>query len=260
MHLRRLHPRREPTVASHFPLIGIPTWADESGRYHGAPLQALGQTYVQAVQQAGGVPLLVPLGLDEEAWMAVAARVAGFLLAGGGDVDPAHYGQPPHPNLRGVGRARDDVELFLARLALQRGIPILGICRGIQVLNVATGGTLYQDLPSERPESSVQHGCFSPRFPPAHLAHSVTLVPGHTLSRILGQETLQVNSRHHQGIRTLGQGWVATAHAPDGLVEAIEATDHPFAVGVQWHPENLLDQPEHGLRLFAALVAACRAR
>ncbi|MBC7225379.1 MAG: gamma-glutamyl-gamma-aminobutyrate hydrolase family protein [Anaerolineae bacterium] len=247
-------------MSSMHPIIGIPTWSDESGRYHGAPLQALGQSYVVAVQRAGGVPVLIPLGLGEGAALALASRVDGFLLAGGGDVDPAHYGQASHPALRGVEAARDDLELLFARLTLERAIPILGICRGIQVLNVATGGTLYQDLPSERPESPVQHGCFSPSFPPDHLAHEVDLVPGSRLLGIMGQESLRVNSRHHQGIRTLGRGWVATAHAPDGLVEAIETPDHPFALGVQWHPENLLALPEHGLRLFATFVAACGAR
>lgn len=232
------------------PLVGIPIGSDPSTQYY--------QNYAHAVREAGGVPLLILLGLDEDALDVLVARLDGLLLAGGGDVDPAFYGQAPHSTLRGVDRARDDLELPLARLALGRGLPILGICRGIQVLNIATGGTLYQDLPTQRP-GSLTHGCFQPQFPPDHLAHEVALAPGSLLARIMGQESFWVNSRHHQGVDRLGKGWQAVAHAPDGLVEAMEAPDHPFALGVQWHPENLLRLPEHGLRLFAAFVAACGA-
>ncbi|MGQ9458132.1 MAG: gamma-glutamyl-gamma-aminobutyrate hydrolase family protein [Anaerolineae bacterium] len=246
-------------MANARPIIGIPTWSDRSALYHNAPIHALGQPYVHAIQRAGGIPLLIPVGPDEESLQTLATRVDGVLLAGGGDVDPTLYGQDPHPALRDVDRARDDLELSLARLALHRGLPILGICRGIQVLNVATGGTLYQDLPSERP-GPFSHGCFQPQFPPDHLAHEVASEPGSLLARIMGQATFGVNSRHHQGIHRLGKGWNAVAHAPDGLVEAVENPDHPFALGVQWHPENLLGLPEHGLCLFAALVAACGAR
>ncbi|MGC8838718.1 MAG: gamma-glutamyl-gamma-aminobutyrate hydrolase family protein [Anaerolineae bacterium] len=233
------------------PVIGIPTGSDPSTQYY--------RTYAHAVWEAGGIPLLILPGLDGGALEALIARLDGLLLAGGGDVDPALYGQAPHPNLTGVDRARDDLELPLARLALHRGLPVLGICRGIQVLNVATGGTLYQDLPSQR-TGSLAHGCFQPQFPPDHLAHEVALVPGSLLARTMGQEAFPVNSRHHQGIDRLGERWRAVAYAPDGLVEAIEAPDHPFALGVQWHPENLLGLPEHGLRLFAAFVSACGAR
>ncbi len=233
------------------PLIGIPIGSALPSHYY--------QAYMDAVQQAGGTPHLISPDLDQEALDALVACLDGILLAGGEDVDPVLYGQEPHPALGRVDRVRDDLELPLARLALDRGLPILGICRGIQVLNVATGGTLYQDLPSQRP-GSLAHGCFQPHFPPDHLAHEVALVSGSLLARILGQEVLPVNSRHHQGVDRLGDGWQAVAHAPDGLVEAIEAPGHPFALGVQWHPENLLRLPAHGLRLFTALVAACGAR
>ena len=245
-----LPPWRKSAMPRPRPSIIIPTGSGQSTWYY--------QPYVDAVQEAGGVPRLIPPGQDGEALEALASRMDGLLLAGGGDVDPSLYGQAPHPALGRVDRARDDLELALACLALRRGLPILGICRGIQVLNVATGGTLYQDLPSERP-GSLHHGCFQPQFPADHIAHEVTLKPESLLARTMGREALPVNSRHHQGVDRLGEGWRAVAHAPDGLVEAMEAPGHPFALGVQWHPENLIGLPEHGLRLFAAFVRACGA-
>ncbi|MGQ9584459.1 MAG: gamma-glutamyl-gamma-aminobutyrate hydrolase family protein [Anaerolineae bacterium] len=239
------------------PVIGIPCRADTSAQRHHLPLFGAGQRYVEALANAGAAPLLIPLHLQTEAVESIAARLDGLLLAGGEDVHPALYGQAPHPRLGQVARERDELEIALSQLALQRGMPLLAICRGIQVLTVATGGTLYQDLASQRPQG-LRHDCFYPEFPRDHLSHLVELAPDSAVAGALESNSLWVNSMHHQGIDRLGEGWVATAHAPDGLIEAIEAPDHPFAVGLQWHPEELVGYPAHGLRVFEALVKACR--
>jgi len=238
------------------PVIGIPGRADALAQYPSAPLYGLGQAYVHAVTQAGAAPVVIPPGLDPPLVRAIFTRLDGLLLAGGEDIDPARYGQTPHECLGRTTPERDRLEIILCRMALDSRVPILGICRGIQVLNVATGGTLYQDLASQRPQGE-RHDFFSSEFPRDRLSHPVTLNPDSLVARILEAENLKVNSLHHQGIERLGEGWRAVGHAPDGLVEAIEAPDHPFAVAVQWHPEELVKHPDHSLRLFRALVEAC---
>jgi putative glutamine amidotransferase len=168
----------------------------------------------------------------------------GLLLSGGGDVDPRFYGQEPVPGLRGVDRARDQFELSLVARCRRAAIPIFGICRGLQVLNVAFGGTLVQDIPSQRP-SEVAHDV---RRAKDFLAHEVRA----------GESELRVNSRHHQAIDRLGRGLRATARSPEGLVEALEGPGEIFAV--QWHPENLVDAGPAGPDLFSRFAAACRGR
>ncbi|NLE77530.1 MAG: gamma-glutamyl-gamma-aminobutyrate hydrolase family protein [Chloroflexi bacterium] len=239
------------------PVIGVPCRADESALYHRAPVQAMSLPYLRALTAAGAAPLCIPLEMESAALRSLFARLDGLLLAGGEDVHPAFYRQEPHPALGKVTAQRDHTELRLAALALEHCRPILGICRGIQLLNVASGGTLYQDLPAQRPEGA-PHAFFYPNFARDHLSHTVALTLGSRLHGILTQATLPVNSMHHQGLHRLALGWRAVAHAPDGLVEAVEAPGHPFALGVQWHPEELTAHPDHGLKLFAAFVAACQ--
>lgn len=206
----------------------------------------------------GGAPLQIPLGLDPTTLRVVFERVDGLLLAGGGDVDPAFYGGPASDKCRGIDRERDALEMDLVRWSIEAGKPLLTICRGIQVMNVALGGSLYQDLLSDMP-GALRHDYFtSDGFARDHRAHPLTLVRDSGLIHLLGAERLVVNSLHHQGIKDLAPDLTPVGHAPDGLLEAVEVKGHPFAVGVQWHPEALVADDPMMRRLFEALVKAAR--
>ena len=209
--------------------------------------------YDAAVRRAGATPK--PLSLDDQAATALDG-VDGLLLTGGDDVDPAIYGEAPHPTYDVSEPGRDAFEIDLVRRALDADLPVLAICRGLQVLNVALGGTLIQDIPSE-PAAHLQHDA---KGPPTTLAHTVTLTPGSCLAALVGpDDTRAVNSRHHQSVRVLGQRLVATATSPDGVIEGAEVPDARFCVGVQWHPENFHATGEFD-RLFSGFVEACRHR
>jgi putative glutamine amidotransferase len=216
-------------------------------------------TYTGAVRAAGGLPVILPvadgdLGLIAEYLEAV----NGLLFPGGGDVAPAYYGEPRDERCHEPDRERDFFEIHLARAVLERRTPILGICRGLQVLNVAAGGTLYQDL-SCRPGTLPQHAASrEDRRKPIHL---VRILPGTRLHAIMGVSESRVTSTHHQFVKDLAPGFRLTAESPeDGVVEGIEDPGHPFLVAVQWHPERMYqDHPEHRA-LFQALVAAARVK
>ena len=194
---------------------------------------ALNVSYVHAVARAGLVPLLVPSVLEPARAVEALDAVKGLVLTGGEDVDPARYGAVPHPRLEKTDPARDAVEMALLEAARAQRLPVLAICRGIQLLNVALGGTLYQDLPSERP-GPIPHQDKTAR-------HGVRIAPGSLLHRTLGVTSHTVNSRHHQAIWTLAPGLTATAWAEDGIIEAVELTDPaaPWLLAVQWHPEDI---------------------
>jgi putative glutamine amidotransferase len=229
------------------PAIGITIGYDEDR----PDRHLLREDYVKAVARAGGLPLVLA-PVDAASIPALLERLDGLVLSGGSDVDPAHYGETPHPKLGPVFRERDDFELALCREALRRHQPTLAICRGHQVLNVATGGTLVQDLPSEASGGGVDH---DPDTERAARVHAVKILDGTRLRRLLGRESVTVNSFHHQAVRTLGQGLVATAWADDGVVEGVEDPARPFVVGVQWHPESFWREDEGFAALFAGLVA-----
>jgi len=197
----------------------------------------LNEAYVQAVVGAGAAPLLIPLGLPEAALRQAVGRVDGVLFSGGGDMAPDRYGSQPHPRVAEVDEDRDRLELALFAQVLEDGTPFLGICRGFQVLNVAMGGTLYEDITDQHP-GAIRHDHY-PNIPRDHLAHPVQIIEETHLARILGKPVLEVNSLHHQGIRRLAEGLKASAHAPDGIVEGVEVPKHPFGLAVQWHPEWL---------------------
>ena len=196
----------------------------------------LNTTYVRALESAGLVPLAVPTMLAAERAGAALAAVRGLVLTGGEDVGPDRYGAKPHPRLGEVDPVRDAAELELIAAAQARGLPILAICRGIQILNVALGGTLYQDLDSERP-GLVPHSDESSR-------HAVRVEPGSLLARTLGTPSARVNSRHHQAIRELAPGLKAVAWAEDGVIEGAEPADAstPWMLAVQWHPEDMTER------------------
>lgn len=209
--------------------------------------------YVDAVQQAGGIPVLLPPQLASAARDALWGRLDALVLTGGGDIHPARYGQSPHPTVSEVSAARDDLELDLTGRALAEGVPVLAICRGIQVLNVALGGTLVQDIVSTT-SSLIEHSQKAKRHVATHAAKVET---GSRLAEILGCVALEVNSLHHQSIDVPGEGVRVVAHAPDGIVEGAEVPGHPFAVAVQWHPEELVAHAA-ARNLFRAVVEAAR--
>ncbi len=235
------------------PLIGITT--SRGSGDEGAPAYAATQAYARAVAWAGGAPLLIPLELPDAAREALLERLDGLLFSGGGDVHPERYGSQMHPLVNSIDEQRDRVEIALLQGSAGRGLPFLGICRGLQVINVALGGSLYEDLLDQLP-GALRHDC-SPGHERDFLAHPVTVEAGTRLRSILGSAGVHVNSMHHQGIRLLAPGLVSSAHAPDGVIEAFELAGHPFGLAVQWHPEWL--QSLTSMRtLFVELVTAAR--
>jgi putative glutamine amidotransferase len=223
-------------------------------RWHDADRAAVNAAYVHSVAKAGGVPLILSQIIGTEHAGRALEGCDGLVLTGGEDVDPVRYGAPPSGALGTVDRARDAFELALFHAARERGLPVLGICRGIQVINVALGGTLWQDLPSER-HGPVNH---DPGGTRDARTHAVTLAPGSRVAEALGSTEITPNSFHHQGIRDLAPGLLATGWTADGLIEAVESeTEDGWLLAVQWHPEEMHADPgapERGL--FAALVAA----
>jgi putative glutamine amidotransferase len=213
----------------------------------------LREDYVRSVETAGGLPLVLAPGRPEDA-AEVLGRVDALLLTGGADLDPKYYGEAPHPKLGPTFEERDAFELALVREALRRDLPLLAICRGQQVLNVAMGGTLVQDIPSQLPGA----GAHDPDVERWETCHEVEILPGTRLREILGTERVAVNSFHHQSIKGLGGDLVLSARSPDGVVEGIELPrgTRRFVVGVQWHPESFWDHPPGFGSLFEALVRA----
>lgn len=213
--------------------------------------------YYLAAAGMGAVPVMIPLfDRDEATLRAVYDRLDGVLLAGGVDMEPATFGEAPHPRLGRTDPARDQVELVLARWAIAEAKPLLGLCRGHQVLNVALGGTLYQDIEAQVP-GAIRHDYF-PGFPRDYLAHHVSVTPGSRLHAAAGGSAMPVNSMHHQAVKALAPGLVATAWAEDGVIEAIESEGPGYLVGVQWHPEVFESKDERTQRLFAGFIAAAR--
>jgi putative glutamine amidotransferase len=234
------------------PLIGVSTSITVGANPERAYVNS---AYLHAVQQAGGVPVLLPPQLSSASMRRLADDLQGLLLTGGGDMDPARFGETPHATLYDVAPSRDTLETSVLHVALGRGLPVLAVCRGLQVLNVALGGSLHQDVGTD-PGTQMPHGQKEPRDQPTH---KVKLTPGCRLATTLGADELEVNSMHHQAIKRLGRGLTAVAWAPDQIVEGAEIGDPSrFVLGVQWHPEELVGHSEPARRLFAALVAAAR--
>lgn len=224
--------------------------------YHPGPgrTEWLYQTaaYFRAVRKVGGLPVMLPFCQPDEA-PEIISRLDGLLLTGGGDLDPAYFGESPIPQLGTIQPERDVTELALSQAALAADLPILAICRGHQVLAVAGGGTLIQDIGAQWP-GAIKHRQDAPRWYPSH---TVSVAAGSRLEALLGGPEIRVNTYHHQAVRTLPEGWVATGSAPDGIIEAYEVPGKRFVLSVQWHPEGMFDgnPAVHG-ELFAALVQA----
>ncbi len=212
--------------------------------------------YLKAIRAAGGIPMILPLDLKEEDIQQIVDTFDGFLFTGGPDIHPFYFGEETQANCGNVCLRRDRMEILLLKLVMQTGKPVFGICRGIQLLNVALGGDIYQDIPSQFPQD----------FPIAHVqpfdyaipSHKVEVLPGTLLEQLTGSNTLNVNSMHHQACRKLAPGLVACGHASGNLIEAVEKPDYPFFLGVQWHPEYLWEQDPAIRQIFEAFVKAAR--
>lgn len=238
------------------PLVGVPCFSAERADSH-RPIYGNNQTYIRALIAAGATPLMIPPGLPNPALEALCARLDGLLLTGGPDIDPARYGEVTLPACGEIEPERDELELALTQLALARDLPTLGICRGMQALNVACGGSLYQDLATQRADASPHPYSSASR---SERAHSIAVSRDSRLREILGAEELRVNSLHHQAVKEPGAGARVVAWSSDGVAEGLELPDQRFAIAVQYHPEELVETDALSRRLFAAFTQACRER
>ena len=212
---------------------------------------AMSRPYITALEAAGSAPVILPLAMGVETLRSLYERMDGLFMAGGGDLNPACYGQGAYAKTEGVDALRDEAELLLARWAMEDGRPLLGVCRGVQTLNVAAGGTLLQDVGDQWP-NAIRHQYF-PEKPRNYVAHDISTLPGTWLSDILGHGA-HVNSFHHQAVEKVADGFRVSAVAPDGVIEAIEHQSGSFVVGVQWHPESLIETDSTMYALFEEFI------
>lgn len=218
---------------------------------------SLRPTYLRAITAAGAIPLILPLEISGEDMDQLTRTCHGFLFTGGPDPHPFLFGEETHFHCGNASIARDTMELMLLKSAMAAGKPILGICRGIQIINVGMGGTIYQDIKSQT----------NPSFPIAHSqpfaysvpSHHVEIAEGSRLSGIAeGMKEIEVNSCHHQAVKTPAPGLSISAYAPDGIIEALEMPDYPYLLGVQWHPEHMWQKNRAAANIFLSFVEACR--
>ena len=232
------------------PIIGITSNIDST-------THSLQNTYIQAVIAADGVPLLVPTGLESDVQQ-ISTLLDGLIVSGGGDMNPQLFNEEPVPELGNVTPERDTIELELVRHMLTLDKPILGICRGHQVLNVAFGGSLYQDINSQSASPILQHDQKANR---EHQSHAVHIEKGTILASITDSKKIMVNSFHHQALKDIPSPLIVSGKASDGIIESIESPQHSFVVGVQWHPEALMGKDDQvSMRLFSAYIKACLER
>jgi len=236
------------------PRIGIT--GNEDGAAKGRPGLTIGADYTEGVYEAGGLAFVVAFTKDSSIIDDLADSLDGLLLTGGVDIDPGYFGEEPHIGLGEISPLRDALESALLQAMLAQHKPVLGICRGVQIMNAVLGGTLYQDLPREW-TGRLQHAQQAPR---QHMAHVVDVVPDTRLAEIYLEPVVSVNTFHHQAVSLVAPGFIASAHSRDGLVEAIERPGPAFVLGVQWHPENLWRTHAGHRRLFAAFIDAARTR
>jgi len=216
---------------------------------------SMGKSYISSLIAAGGVPLMVPVTLDQREYRALYEMADGVLLAGGGDVDPVEYGEPKHEKTDRIDRDRDCAEIVVSRWAVADDKPLFGICRGIQSLNVALGGTLVQDIPSEW-QSPVSHNGHYEKAAREQVLHTVSIDAGSRVEQMVEGREVGVNSFHHQAVKRLADGFVITSRAPDGVIEAMEMPGRRFMVAVQWHPEEMSAARADMLNLFVSFVNA----
>lgn len=232
------------------PIIGITSNIREE------KLLTMGLSTINSIMQAGGIPVILPNLWDSPDVERLANSIDGLLVTGGGDVDPTYFGEEPHPQLGEVCPQRDQFETMLITDVLKMDKPILGICRGSQMINVSEGGDLFQDIYSQCDNQLLQHRQNAPR---CHASHFVEVVEGSLLHQITESTRFKVNSYHHQAVREIPDAFEVCARASDGIIEAFESKKHRFVLGVQWHPENLTYTKDvYSLKLFNAFVKACQ--
>lgn len=232
------------------PIIGITSNIDLT-------THTIQNTYIQAVIAGGGIPFVIPTGVEKDVQQ-ITKLLDGLLISGGGDMNPYEFNEEPLPQLGNVTPERDSIELELVRHMLALDKPILGICRGHQVLNVALGGTLYQDIISQSTGPILQHDQKAKREHPSHAVH---IEKGTLLESAATSDRIMVNSFHHQALKDIPAPLIVSGKASDGIVEAVESTDHRFVIGVQWHPEALMENADQvSIRLFGAYMKACAER
>ncbi|MBQ3003645.1 MAG: gamma-glutamyl-gamma-aminobutyrate hydrolase family protein [Clostridia bacterium] len=230
------------------PIIGIVTDIDNN------LVTAVPDAYNHAIEQAGGTPIVLPYVRDEKTLAHFVALCDGFLFSGGADIDPRRYGEEVKETCGGIEPYRDEMEFLLFQKALNASKPILAICRGIQLVNAALGGTLYQDIPSEV-HTEIAHRQTEPKFSPSHEVNVLADTPLHGL---VHTDRIRANSFHHQAIKTLANGLKVMATADDGIIEAVWAPDHRYLRAYQWHPERLFEIDESNRKIFKDFIGACR--
>jgi putative glutamine amidotransferase len=243
------------------PVIGVATQTLPAVPGERPPCWVMGRSYVEELRKVGGVPWVIPLlPHDPDTLHEIFSHLDGVFITGGVDVDPTCYGEEKSPLCGTIDPDRDAVEIALLKHALERHLPVFAVCRGIQILNVACGGTLYQDITTQVP-AALKHDHFpTPANPNRRfLAHDITVKAGTRLSRILGEAVVPVNSMHHQAIKELAPNLAPTAFAPDGIIEGVEGTNGQYIVAVQWHPEELTESQPGMQRLFSTFVDAAGA-
>ncbi len=235
-------------------IVGI-TCSTSAAKGKAGARQTLNRAYVWAIERAGGVPLILPVTREPEVIARYLGVVDGLLLSGGVDVHPDHYGHDPHEFLGDVDHDRDATEMPLIRAALEQDVPIFAICRGIQALNVALGGTLYQDLPSEL-ASEIIHAQDKHDLARHETCHAIAIEPHTRIADIVGGKTMRVNSFHHQALRDVAEPLIVTATASDTVIEAVESGRHRYVLGVQFHPEETAAHDVASQKLFDRFVEA----
>lgn len=237
------------------PLIGIT--AGRSNIPSRPNTFSLNEAYVLSIQNAGGIPVIIPTELPSESYDLILSNLSGFLLSGGGDISPEQYNSSPDSRSHYINEDRDRTEIYMTIQAIRNRLPLFGICRGSQLLNVALGGTLYVDIKQDM-AGALKHDYYPfPEWTRDHYAHSVKIETDSQLAAIFEKEELMTNSLHHQGIKTLGDGLTPIAFAPDGLVEGIQLEGNPFCLAVQWHPE-CLPEDENMQKLFKAFIYSAK--
>lgn len=230
------------------PIIGVTTSLQDEN------LITLSHDNVDSIVKAGGVPVILPNLVDSEHIERVANSIDGLLVTGGGDIDPTLFGEEPHPNLGSITPTRDEFEIAIIKKMMEQDKPVLAICRGCQILNIAAGGDMYQDIYNQTDKPLLQHTQKAPRH---HGSHFVDVKEGSLLYQITQSNRLKVNSFHHQAVRHVAQGFQESGTASDGIIEALESVEHSFIIGVQWHPECMVkngDTPSNDI--FAKFVEA----
>ena len=248
--MRKKSDRERPLIGITPDIETIPRGSQPGKRNR---LILLHERYARAMLETGGLPIILPIVPARSATQAIFTRLDGILISGGNfDIDPGHYGETSIAALGEVKEDRTQFELELISLALERNLPVLGVCGGAQAINVALGGTLYQDIASQIPAAlEHQQGALKDRG-----GHAVAIHDGTLLRRIVGQKSLETNTTHHQSVKRLGTGLIVNATAEDGVIEGLESREHAFVLGVQWHPEFLIDKYVGQKKIFAAFVSA----